>query len=1010
MATTTTVELIGNAAFDGLLSKGAWLVSSGPLSFGFTTGPSAYADYGFVGSQEHLTARPLSNAGGAADSAVRAVQTGFAMVASLTDLGVIEFTTFPASADSRVAITGQSGGAGGFAYYPGFGRGGDVWFNNNFPDTALVGSSAFYVALHEIGHAVGLKHGHEGSNNNNTVLPIDQDSWEFSIMTYRPYVGASPTSFGQTASFPQSFMMLDIVALQWMYGADYTSNAGNTTWRFDPVTGETFVDGVGLGPPQTVWWDTPKLFRTIWDGGGIDTYDFSAYDASHQMRIDLAPGAWTDVDADSHAQAAYLGGGPNEGYARGQVANAFTYFGDPRSLIENAIGGAGDDIISGNDANNRLEGRDGNDLLVGGLGNDVLDGGAGTDTGQLTGFRAQYAFSMDGLALVSVGPDGTDRFLGIESIAFTADASFTLAQLLQSTTIEDAGATRLETDGWRYFLRGSNGAGPLLSYLGTPFSNGALGAWTPIGVEAQGSGYLVAWQNGTASEYALWSVDAAGAFVSTLFGPVAATHAGLQQIETTLQQDLNGNGSLGLTPDFVEQAGATKLARLGDSFALWGTGNTGPTLKYGGAEFTAGQFGAWTPIGAEASAGGYLVAWKNGGLDQYCVWTTSSQGEFSGVAVGQVAGSTNALQLIETSFQQDLNGNGTIGLATVIVESAGATRLARAGETFFLRDAGGQGPSLKYQGAEFVVGQFGAWTPIGAEAVSGGYRVAWKNGGLDQFTAWTVDAAGNHTGGLLGIVGATDAGLQLLEPGFQQDLNGNGTIGLAPVTIESLGATRLVRLGDAFHLHDAGGQGPTLKYLGAEFAAGQFGGWTPIGAEAVAGGYRVAWKNGGLDQYCVWTTSAQGDFTGLAVDLVGGGSAALQQIEPTFQQDLNGNGTIGLAAVTIEALGATRLVQVGDAFQLRDAGGNGPMLRYGGSDFAAGQFGGWAPIGAEAQAGGYLVAWRNGTADQYCAWTTDSAGNFSAVAVGQVSGSNAQLVGLESPLGQDLNGNGILGV
>ncbi|MEO7221475.1 MAG: calcium-binding protein, partial [Devosia sp.] len=62
--------------------------------------------------------------------------------------------------------------------------------------------------------------------------------------------------------------------------------------------------------------------------------------------------------------------------------------GDLVSNIENVIGGAGGDIISGdglanlldgNDGNDQLNGGGGNDTLMGGAGNDALDGGAGAD-------------------------------------------------------------------------------------------------------------------------------------------------------------------------------------------------------------------------------------------------------------------------------------------------------------------------------------------------------------------------------------------------------------------------------------------------------------------------------------------------------------------------------------------------------------------------------------------------------------------------------------------------------
>jgi serralysin len=81
----------------------------------------------------------------------------------------------------------------------------------------------------------------------------------------------------------------------------------------------------------------------------------------------------------------------------------------------------------------------------------------------------------------------------------------------------------------------------------------------------------------------------------------------------------------------------------------------------------AGQFGAWMPTGAAAiTGGGYEVAWKNGSADQYTVWNTDSSGNYSSNAIGVVSGSDYALRSLESSFHQDLNGDGVIGAAQLV--------------------------------------------------------------------------------------------------------------------------------------------------------------------------------------------------------------------------------------------------------------------------------------------------------------------------------------------------------
>jgi len=168
---------------------------------------------------------------------------------------------------------------------------------------------------------------------------------------------------------PQTYMMLDIAALQAMYGADYSTNAGDTVYRWTPGSGRTLVNGaVAIDPGGD------RIFATVWDGGGRDTYDLSAYETA--VTVDLRPGQHSVF---AKGQLADLGGGPNGGHARGNVFNALLHHDDPRSLIEGAIGGSGNDRLTGNQAANVLRGSGGADRLDGLTGNDFLDGGSGHD-------------------------------------------------------------------------------------------------------------------------------------------------------------------------------------------------------------------------------------------------------------------------------------------------------------------------------------------------------------------------------------------------------------------------------------------------------------------------------------------------------------------------------------------------------------------------------------------------------------------------------------------------------
>lgn len=257
-------------------------------------------------------------------------------------------------------------------HFPNYAQG-DVWFNHEFYNGPQVGSF-FYAAglLHETGHALGLKHGHQTGDAHGVTfptLPVQYDSQEYTVMTYTAYVGGGPNSGLRTAEYPSTLMMLDIAALQYLYGADYTTRASNTVYKWNPATGECSINGVGQGATYH-----SKILMTVWDGGGRDTFDFSNYKTP--VVANLQPGTWSTP---SKAQLADLDGSSAVHLAHGSIATALLYFGNPASLIENAYGGSSNDRLYGNTANNLLRGNNGNDTLKGGLGRDLLYGGKGND-------------------------------------------------------------------------------------------------------------------------------------------------------------------------------------------------------------------------------------------------------------------------------------------------------------------------------------------------------------------------------------------------------------------------------------------------------------------------------------------------------------------------------------------------------------------------------------------------------------------------------------------------------
>jgi len=244
------------------------------------------------------------------------------------------------------------------------------------------------VVTHEIGHALGLKHpfGENDSLGNGAAgpfLPEADDNVQNTIMSY---TGVEPN--------PGQFSPLDIAALQYIYGAAAGYHGGDTRYTIG------------------------RDYLMIGDGSGNDTIDGAAQ--TQDLTLSLEQGAWSYVGAKAETIT-----------GRGQITI------DIGTVIENAIGGSGNDFILGNALANsisggagsdRLDGGAGNDLLRGDGGDDRLDGGAGRDTAAYAGARAGYTIAQAGAGLLvtdKTGLEGRDTLAGIERLLF-ADGALAL--------------------------------------------------------------------------------------------------------------------------------------------------------------------------------------------------------------------------------------------------------------------------------------------------------------------------------------------------------------------------------------------------------------------------------------------------------------------------------------------------------------------------------------------------------------------------------------------------------
>jgi Ca2+-binding RTX toxin-like protein len=394
------------------------------------------------------------------------------------------------------------------------------------------------------------------------------------------------------------------------------------------------------------------------------------------------------IDSQASSQDILVGGALNDSITAG---NGFDFV-DGGAGNDYVYGAAGNDILRGGAGNDSVYGGVGDDTLAGDGGNDYLSGGAGNDA----------LHGGDGADFLS-GDDGDDRLDG------------------------GAGADRLIGGSGFDILTGGGGADTFVFAFGeSSATNGRHDRITDFtsGIDRIDLSAIDAVINSTATVDLFRFLGKAG--FDGQAGALTYSYNSSLGV-TTLQGDINGDGIadfaidlvgdkvigngdlVGITyaPVTIERLGSSSLTQFGSALYI---DIVGPTLKYQGLDYVAGEYGAWKPIGVEATASGFQVAWRYGTTDQFTFWSTDNTGNFVS-NLGTITGNNDTLRSFENSFHQDLNGDGLIGLATLI-ESFGWTSLTQLGTTVYLHGGSGS-PSLKLNGVAYVAGEYGAWKPIG---------------------------------------------------------------------------------------------------------------------------------------------------------------------------------------------------------------------------------------------------------------------------------------------------------
>lgn len=279
----------------------------------------------------------------------------------------------PEKADERGDVDGRQYEEGWYNYeqygYPTNGSSNSTYYPEGL--NAETGGFGYRTFLHELGHALGLAHPHDNGGDSplmpgvrydegNDLGDHDLNQGVFTVMSYnrgweteQNPQGNGISDYGYNSG-PGAF---DIAAVQYLYGADLSNHGGNTVYRLGGKMG----------------------WQAIWDTGGTDKIKYTG-----------------NNDAVINLKAAPLDGGPNAGgylshvdapgkFGGFTIAADFTdaladKAGETGVLIENATGGNGNDLITGNKLVNLLKGSGGHDKILAGSGADKVFGGTGRDT------------------------------------------------------------------------------------------------------------------------------------------------------------------------------------------------------------------------------------------------------------------------------------------------------------------------------------------------------------------------------------------------------------------------------------------------------------------------------------------------------------------------------------------------------------------------------------------------------------------------------------------------------
>ena len=256
------------------------------------------------------------------------------------------------------------------------------------------GAYGYVTIIHELGHAMGLAHPHDGGGDADATKfpgvtsdnPLGTHEMNQGIWTTMSYNDGWKGHYSEYYDYgwQGTLMALDIAALQKLYGVNTSTATGNDVYRLPKVN------------------DVGSYWSCIWDAGGTDTISNEGSNVACTIDLRAAP----LIGANAGGYVSY-GTGIIGGYT---IANGV--------IIEAAIGGSSADKLYGNSSGNTLSGGLGNDLIYVGTGtaSDRVDGGSGVDGVSYAYAGSRVNVNLNLTTAQATGGSGTDTILNIENL------------------------------------------------------------------------------------------------------------------------------------------------------------------------------------------------------------------------------------------------------------------------------------------------------------------------------------------------------------------------------------------------------------------------------------------------------------------------------------------------------------------------------------------------------------------------------------------------------------------